>query len=132
MRLAVHALKRDYGFADVIDNSPSFESAKVEGDVVSVTFKDAKEIYIYNRDYTLDSGFELAGEDGKFVTAAIRNKRPYNTGDGHLGAIGGNVLMLKAEGVAAPKKVRYLYNVPVKGAIYNEVNLPLGAFQSDL
>jgi sialate O-acetylesterase len=132
MRLAIHALKRDYGFADVIDNSPSFESAKVEGDVVSVTFKDAKEIYIYNRDYTLDSGFELAGEDGKFVKAAIQNKRPYNTGDGHLGAIGGNVLMLKADGVAAPKKVRYLYSAPVKGAIYNEVNLPLGAFESDL
>ena len=132
MRLAVHALKRDYGFSDIVDNSPSFGSAKVEDDVVSIAFDDAKDIYVYNRDYTLDSGFELAGEDGKFVTAAIQNKRPYNTGDGHLGAIGGNVLKLKAEGVAAPKKVRYLYNVPVKGAIYNEVNLPLGAFEASL
>ena len=129
MRLALHALKRDYGFSDIQDESPSFESAKVEGDVVSITFKDAKDIYIYNRDYTLNSGFELAGEDGKFVKAAIQNVRKDG---GYLGAIGGNVLELKAEGVAVPKKVRYLHEGPVKGAIYNEASLPLGAFQADL
>ncbi len=128
MRLALHALKRDYGF-DVKDESPSFESAKVEGDVVSIAFKDAKDIYVYNRDYTLESGFELAGEDGKFVKAEIQKVRKDG---GYLGAIGGNVIKLKAEGVAAPKKVRYLHNVPVHGAIYNEANLPLGAFQADL
>ena len=129
MRLALHALKRDYGFSDIQDESPSFESAKVEGDVVSITFKDAKDIYIYNRDYTLNSGFELAGEDGKFVKAAIQKVRKDG---GYLGAIGGNVLELKAEGVAVPKKVRYLHEGPVKGAIYNEASLPLGAFQADL
>jgi len=129
MRLALHALKRDYGFSDIKDESPSFESAKVEGDVVSITFKDAKDIYVYNRDYTLDSGFELAGEDGKFAKAEILNVRKDG---GNLGAIGGKVLKLKADGVAAPKKVRYLYSVPVKGAIYNEASLPLGAFESAL
>ena len=129
MRLALHALRRDYGFDGIRDESPSFESAKVEEGVVSMTFKNAKDIYIYNRDYTVDSGFELAGEDGKFVKAEIQKVRKDG---GYLGAIGGNVLKLKAEGVAVPKKVRYLHNVPVQGAIYNEASLPLGAFQADL
>ena len=128
MRLALHALKRDYGF-NVKDESPSFESATIEGDVVSITFKNAKDIYVYNRDFSLESGFELAGEDGKFAKATIEKVRKDG---GYLGAIGGNVIKLKAEGVASPKKVRYLHEVPVKGAIYNEVNLPLGAFQADL
>ena len=128
MRLALHALKRDYGF-DVKDEPPTVESAKVEGDVVSIAFKDASDIYIYNRDNTLYSGFELAGEDGKFAKAEILNARKDG---GYLGVIGGNVLKLRADGVAAPREVRYLANPPVKGAIYNEVNLPLGAFQSDL
>ncbi len=127
MRLALHALKRDYGFADINDESPLFDSAKVEGDEVSITFRNARDIYVYNRDNTLESGFELAGEDGKFAKAAIQNVRKDG---GHLGAIGGNVLKLKAEGVSAPKKVRYLFNVPVKGAVYNEANLPLGAFEA--
>ena len=129
MRLALHALRRDYGFDGIRDESPSFESAKVEEGVVSITFKNAKDIYLYNRDYTLDSGFELAGEDGKFAKAEIQKVR---RDGGHLGAIGGNVLKLKAEGVAVPKKVRYLHDVPVRGAVYNEANLPLGAFQADL
>ena len=128
MRLALHALRRDYGF-DVKDDSPSVESLKAEGEVVTVTFKDAEDIYIYNSNYTLESGFELAGEDGKFVKADILNVRKDG---GYLGAIGGKELKLKADGVSVPKKVRYLYNAPVKGAIFNEVNLPLGPFVLDI
>ena len=129
MRLALHALKRDYGFAGIQDESPAFESAKVEGDEVSITFKNAKDIYVYNRDFSLESGFELAGEDGRFVKADILKVRKDG---GYLGAIGGNVIQLKAEGVAVPRKVRYLHDVPVKGAIYTEASLPLGAFKADL
>ena len=33
-----------------------------------------------------------------------------------------------AEGVAEPKKLRYLYSAPWFGALYSDACLPLGAF----
>ena len=42
---------------------------------------------------------------------------------------GGAKLVVAAEGVAEPKKLRYLHSKPWFGCIYNEVNLPLGPFE---
>ena len=42
--------------------------------------------------------------------------------------IRGRDLVIRADGVAAPKKLRYLFSRPWFGALYNEANLPLGAF----
>ena len=35
---------------------------------------------------------------------------------------------MRADGVANPKKLRYLFSRPWYGALHNEVDLPLGAF----
>jgi hypothetical protein len=40
----------------------------------------------------------------------------------------GKDLIVEAEGVAAPKKLRYLYSAPWFGALYSEAGLPVGAF----
>ena len=49
----------------------------------------------------------------------------------HRGIAGGNVLDVSADGVAEPKKLRYLYSRPWYGSVYNEVCLPLGSFYID-
>jgi sialate O-acetylesterase len=120
-RLAVHALKRDYGFDNLVDNSPTLKSWKIEGDKFILAFNDVESWYIYNENRSLDNGFEIAGADGKFVKAVIANTD-------NLGVVKGKDLVVYAEGVKEPKKLRYLYSPPWFGSLYNQVNLPLGAF----
>ena len=129
-RLALHALKRDYGFTEIEDESPALKNWKVEGDKFVLEFAHAKGLYVYNADRSLSNGFEIAGADGQFVPAKIQNAVATKR-DGkpvYLGTLDGPRIVVSAEGVKEPKKLRYLYSSPWFGAIYNDVNLPLGAF----
>ena len=129
-RLALHALKRDYGFDKIEDCSPVLKDWKVEGEQFVLTFDHAKSFYVYNPDRSLANGFEIAGADGVFKPAKILNavgsKRNGKTT--YSGVLDGAKIVVSAEGVKEPKKLRYLYSSPWFGSIYNEVNLPLGAF----
>ena len=44
--------------------------------------------------------------------------------------IDGAEIVLEAEGVAAPAKVRYMGRPRTAGTLYNEASLPLGPFES--
>lgn len=129
MRLAALALKRDYGFSDIKADSPTLKSWKVEGDKFILSFNDAESWYLYNPDWAVSNGFEIAGEDGKFVPAKIENLQ-VNKAQAYRsnGAIKGRELVIRADGVTAPKKLRYLFSRPWFGSLYNEAGLPLGAF----
>lgn len=136
-RLAVHALKRDYGFADLQDNSPSVVSVRRDGTNVVVKCRDAKELYVYNDDRSYRNNFELCGADGKWVRATLANLKESKDWRGKvikpLGTLASpDEIVLTAPGVAAPAKVRYWYAQPYEGGIYNEVNLPLGPFEADV
>lgn len=129
MRLAALALKRDYGFSGIKADSPTLKSWKVEGDKFVLSFNDADGWYLYNPDWTVSNGFEVAGEDGKFVPAKIENLQ-VNKAQAYRsnGVISGRDLVIRADGVSAPKKLRYLFSRPWFGSLYNEAGLPLGAF----
>ena len=93
-------------------------------------FNHAKGLYVYNADRSLSNGFEIAGADGKFVPAKIQNAVASKR-DGkpvYHGTLDGPRIAVSAPGVKEPKKLRYLYSSPWFGSIYNDVNLPLGAF----
>lgn len=131
-RLAVHALKRDYGFDWIQDESPSVRSWRIEGDRCVLTFGNAKSLHYYNRDPDEPcGGFEIAGEDGVWHPALIAEECLDRSSASHRG--GGGILsttiMLSAKGVAVPKRIRYLHVKPWRGALYNEVDLPLGSFE---
>ena len=122
-RLALHALKRDYGFDDIIADSPTLKSWKVEGDRFVLSFDNATSWYYYNNDRSAAKGFEIAGPDGKFVSAVIVNKS-------NKGTLSGSELVVKAEGVAKPCAIRYLYSKPWIGSLYSfDSGLPLGPFE---
>ena len=130
-RLAAHALKRDYGWTMLNDNSPTLKSWKIEGDKFILSFNDAEGWYIYNPDRSIQTGFEVAGEDGKFVPAQIENIVWGKDRQGKPkcdGNVNGKDLIISAKGVAAPKKLRYMYSAPWFGCLYNESTLPMGAF----
>ena len=53
-RLALHALRRDYGFTDIRDNSPLVESWRVASNTFEVVLKDCKSLYVYRKDWKFD------------------------------------------------------------------------------
>ena len=134
-RLAVHALKRDYGFASIRDDSPRFRDFELEKDRVVLNFDNVDEFYVYNQQYCSPSnGFEICGTNGVWQPAKIMNFRKVmrHATSRFLGHFNGNRITLSTEGIASPKGVRYLYSRPWYGSIYNEVCLPLGSFEVDI
>ena len=125
-RLVLHALKRDYGFESVICESPTLKEWKIEGDSFVLSFNDATAWYAYNADRSLAQGFEIAGPTGGFKPAKIMNK---NLGGG---TYKGAELIIKAEGVDKPRRLRYLASKPWVGSLYSyDSGLPLGPFEVD-
>ncbi|MDR2849736.1 MAG: sialate O-acetylesterase [Verrucomicrobiota bacterium] len=113
-RLAVLALNRDYGFKDVIADSPTLKSHTVENGKFVLSFDHVKQFHTPGNKIPAKH-FEVAGEDGKFVPAVCELK--------------GDRLIVGAEGVAEPKQLHYLWHQTNEGNLYNEGCLPLGAFR---
>ena len=89
-RIADAVLERIYGEnGEKTVTAPTVEEITADGDTVTVTFDTELEIFY---GVTVE-GFELAGEDGAFVSATA--------------TVSGNKVILKAAGVSAPKTVRY-------------------------
>ncbi len=128
-RLAALALARDYGFTDLRADSPTLRTWHAEGDVAVLTFDHARTMYLYNPDNSLSSTFEISGADGKWVAANVLNAETKGT---RRGAFSANEIRLNAPGVARPAAVRYLHREPYAGNVFNEMNLPLGAFSAGL
>lgn len=130
-RLAVHALKRDYGFAIPEDDSPVCKKAELKDGAAVVEFDNVTYWYIYADNYSRNLPFEIAGADGKWHPAVVTNFRKAKNGK-PTEFIDGAKLVLKSDKVAEPKKVRYMGKPRTAGTLYNEASLPLGPFESTL
>lgn len=113
MRLAALALNRTYGRKDVPCDSPVLKDWKIEGDAFKLTF-DHCSAWVMHGDEP--ARFEVAGADGKFVPAKTT-----------LGKDG--TAVVRADGVAAPKELRYMWSWRLLGRLKNEVGLPLAPFR---
>ena len=132
-RLAVHALKRDYGFDWIQDESPVLTASKVEGSRCVLTFGNAKSLHYYNKNPKEPcGGFEIAGADGVWKPAFIDKDCLDAPSVPFVGGLKTTTISVSAEGVANPAKLRYLHSKPWRGALYNEADLPLGSFAVDL
>ena len=131
-RLSLHALKRNYGWNWIRNESPTLKSWKIENGRFVLSFNDAQGWYVYNPDRSVKTGFEICGADGKWMPAKIVNlvgSRDRNNNVIYRGEVKGKDLIISADGVKEPKKLRYLHSAPWFGAVYNEACLPLGAFR---
>ena len=131
-RLALLALKRDYGFDDIVADSPSLRSWKVEDGRFVLSFDHVTRWSMYAPDFSVASGFEVAGADGvwrpaELVNLAVREKGRYRS----KGFVDGRDLVVAAKDVPQPVRLRYLFREPWHGALQNEVGLPLGPFRID-
>ncbi len=126
-RLAALALKHDYGF-DFPADPPKLVSAKAEGKRVVLSFTDAEGWYVYDPAWKEPQGFEVAGADGAWRAAKLKN-----LSNAWQGFIDGKNLVLVADGVEKPVKARYLANPPGVGRVYSKTSgLPLGPFETDV
>ena len=132
-RLAVHALKRDYGFAIPEDDSPVLKSASFADGKATLAFDNVKDWYVYAPNRSRNPAFELAGADGKWCDAKVVNYRQHKGGDGKeidTDYIDGANIVLSSESVPEPVKVRYMGKPRTTGTLYNEASLPLGPFET--
>jgi sialate O-acetylesterase len=112
-RLALIAQKMAYG-QDVACSGPTFKSLEVNGNEAVVTFGHVDDGLVARGGAVL--GFELAGEDGKFVPAT--------------GKIKGPTVILQADGVSSPRAVRCAWANDPKCTLYNAIDLPAAPFSA--
>jgi sialate O-acetylesterase len=111
-RLALAARKVAYG-QDVVYSGPMFKELKVADGKAHVTFEEIGGGL--KADGAL-KGFEVAGDDGKFVPANA--------------VIEGAEVVVSADGVGEPKVVRYNWAAFPEGNLFNAEGLPASPFRS--
>jgi sialate O-acetylesterase len=112
-RLALAARAVAYG-ERVEDAGPMYRQTSVDGSALRVWFDHADGLVAKGGALT---GFEVAGDDGKFVTATAQ--------------IDGQSIIVSSSSVKSPKYVRYGWeNSPVLN-LYNSAGLPASPFTSE-
>ena len=112
-RLAMLALKNNYGRTDMIANSPEFESLQLAGEKLVATFKNTGG-GLTTRDKQAPTHFELVGPGaGGFVPATA--------------AIEGDTIVLSADGVPEPTAFRFAWDKLAEPNLMGGTGLPAGA-----
>jgi sialate O-acetylesterase len=114
-RLALIAENRFYGMKDVVSSGPVFDSAKVDGDKLHLTFKETHG-GLEAKDGAL-IGFCVAGADHKFYAADA--------------TIEGDSVILHSAQVSKPVAARYAWAQHPKCNLFNKAGLPAGPFRTD-
>lgn len=116
-RLALHALKNDYG-KNIIAQSPAFKAMEIQGDTIMLDIETFGDQLICKNKYGYAYGFALAAEGGDFQWARATVK--------------GNKILVYSEKVKNPVAVRYAWSKnPGPLNIYNRAGLPLRPFRTD-
>jgi sialate O-acetylesterase len=114
-RLALWALAKTYGKADLVYSGPLYKSAKVEGGSIRLAFNHSKGLKA--ADGKALSHFTVCGEDKKFVPAEAR--------------IEGDEIVVKAGEVTKPVAVRFAWREDAEPNLVNGAGLPASPFRTD-
>jgi sialate O-acetylesterase len=113
-RLALWALRNEYGQKQLITSGPLYNSMKIEKNKIRIFFDFDKGLY--SKDGPLNE-FEIAGDDSVFVQARA--------------VIDGKTVVVWSDSVAHPKAVRFAWrNIPSPN-LYNAAGLPASPFRTD-
>ena len=117
VRLALNALKIAYGEKQLVHSGPIYESSKVEGNKIILSFSNTGSGLIAIDEEPLN-WFAIAGEDKKFVWANA--------------VIEGDKVIVSSEAIINPRFVRYAWADNPDGAnLYNKEGLPASPFGTD-
>jgi sialate O-acetylesterase len=115
-RLARFARANAYG-ENIVYSGPIFESLRIEGDEAIVSFTQNGS-GLSSLDGKPLTHFEVAGADGKYVPAKA--------------SIAGETVVVKADGITAPRAVRYAWSANPEGINFgNKEGLPASPFRTD-
>jgi len=115
-RLALAAEKLAYG-ENIVYSGPIYESSKVEGNKITISFGSVGSGLIANDGEEL-SEFAIAGADKKFVWAKAK--------------IEGDKIIVWNDSVVSPMYVRYAWaDDPVNPNLFNKEGLPASPFRTD-
>lgn len=115
LRLALLALKNDYGQSDLVANSPEFQSLEVLSDRLKIQFKNTGG-GLKTRDGKPPSHFEVIG-------VGSNGFRPATA------AIQGDSVTLTAPDVPSPMAFRFAWNMLAEPNLEGGTGLPVGAFR---
>ncbi len=115
-RLALWALAKDYGQEDLVYSGPLYDSMKIEGNTIRLTFSNTGGGLVARGDAPLRE-FQIAGEDKKFVPAKAM--------------IDGETIVVSAPQVAKPVAVRFAFSQTAKPNLTNKEGLPASPFRTD-
>ena len=118
LRLAALALRDTYGKTSVVASGPVYHSSEVCGDRIVVTFAQA-ETGLRTRDGKAPDWFEIAGEDGAFVTAQAK-------------IAGHDTVEVRAPTVPAPQFVRCAWHYIAEPNLANGAGWPVWPFSTAL
>lgn len=116
-RLAYQALAKTYGFKNFPCDGPILKSMAIEKNKITLTFINA-EMGLWPMHTDL-SGFQIAGEDGRFVqaTAVIPGF--------------GDKVEVWSDNIANPMHIRYCFKNHEQGSLFNAYGLPASSFRTD-
>lgn len=115
-RLALAAQAIAYG-KDVVYAGPIYGSMKTEGTAIRVTFKHVSGGLVAKRGGGSLKGFEIAGEDRKFVPAEAK--------------ISGGTIVVRSAQIPHPVAVRYAWADNPECSLYGKSGLPAYPFRTD-
>ena len=115
-RLALLALKHDYGRKDVVTSGPMYVHHKVESGTIRLSFKDIGG-GLASRDGKPLSHFTIAGGDKAFVEATA--------------TIDGDTIVVSSDEVKEPVAVRFAWGSGDTPNLSNKDGLPASSFRTD-
>lgn len=113
-RLFKQAMQYEYGQKDAGYDFPRYDSHRIDGDRVIVSFRGAKSLR--TADGKAPDWFEIAGKNGLFYPAEA--------------VIDGTDIVLSAPEVNAPVMVRFAWSMLAEPNLRDEEGLPCGAFRA--
>jgi len=116
-RLALLAMRHDYGKSDTVDGGPMFKSVEVQGNKMRLTFSNIGGGLV-SADAQQLREFEIAGSDGSFVSAGAE--------------IYGDTIVVSSTQVTSPVAVRYAWHETPKTNLANKDGLPAFPFRTEV
>ncbi|MDR2954103.1 MAG: 9-O-acetylesterase [Prevotella sp.] len=117
LRLALNALNKDYGKADVVYSGPTAKGVDISGNKMVITYDNVDKGLVVKNKYGYIEGFAIAGADMKFEWA-----KAYLYGDR---------VVVYSDNIENPVAVRYSWSNNPDVNLFNAAGLPAVPFRTD-
>lgn len=117
-RLALHAMKNEYGSTKLVASGPIYQSMQVQNSQIEIAFSEIGSGLVASGEGAMLRGFTIADDSQQFFTAQA--------------SIHGNKVIVSNKNITHPKAVRYGWvDNPEESNLFNLDGLPASPFRTD-